>query len=412
MDEHSMTKSPAEHISLAPLKTDFAKLAGKATTGRSQSTASTQSSLESFPEEQDAEQGEAQEQRKLSFSLSSLFKQPSLLFGRGSNERDSAVAPTPRASNFTNGPLASEESKTTEEETDELILARLQHSRHTSNASALEAKVLPPSSWFGEFQIGLQNTKNKVLGESPSEGEECDWDFWGKVMNDYENVVKSMPRQFQYNLHKGLPPPIRGMLWQLMANSKSESLEQEYLELLELPSRFEKIIKRDLGRTFPGHESFKDENGPGQQSLLNVLKAYSIYDKEVGYCQGLSFVAGALLMNMPEEQAFCVLVKLMMDYNFRDLYAPKMIGLQIRNFQFEKLLQIKFPKVFVHLEKQDVRSTMYASQWYCSLMRFMTLFAYRFPLDIVFRILDIILAEGSEAILRFALALVFKFNQD
>jgi hypothetical protein len=36
----------------------------------------------------------------------------------------------------------------------------------------------------------------------------------------------------------------------------------------------------------------------------------------------------------------------------------------------------------------------------------MTLFAYRFPLEIVFRILDVIFAEGSEAVLRFALALV------
>jgi hypothetical protein len=75
-------------------------------------------------------------------------------------------------------------------------------------------------------------------------------------------------------------------------------------------------------------------------------------------------VVGSLLLNMPEEQAFCVLVRLMVDYNFRDLYSPKMIGLQIRNYQFDKLLQEQFPQVYQHLENQDIRSTMYASQWF------------------------------------------------
>lgn len=43
---------------------------------------------------------------------------------------------------------------------------------------------------------------------------------------------------------------------------------------------------------------------------------------------------------------------------------------------------------------------MYASQW------FMTLFAYKFPLDLVFRIFDIILAEGIDSIFQFALAVL------
>lgn len=168
----------------------------------------------------------------------------------------------------------------------------------------------------------------------------------GKVINDYEEVVRLHPRDFQRNLHQGLPEPIRGMMWQLMSNSKSEALENEYLELLTRSSRNEKIIGRDLARTFPGHPFFKDPKGPGQTGLFNVLKAYSLYDQgslllmiEIGYCQGLPFVVGPLLLNMPEEQAFCVLVRLMFDFSFRDLYTPKMIGLQVRNYQFDRLLE-------------------------------------------------------------------------
>ncbi|KAJ1343042.1 hypothetical protein BSLG_002068 [Batrachochytrium salamandrivorans] len=213
------------------------------------------------------------------------------------------------------------------------------------------------------------------------------------------------PRQFTKRLHQGIPEPIRGMMWQLMSNSKSEALEEEYLQLLTRNTRHEKVIQRDLARTFPTHPYFKQVNGPGQTSLFNILKAYSIYDQEIGYCQGIAFVVGPLLLNMPEEQAFCVLVRMMHDYGFRDLFSPKMIGLQQRNYQFDKLIAEQFPVVARHLDNQDIKSTMYASQW------FMTLFAYRFPLDMVFRILDIVFAEGPESVLRFAVALI-KHNTD
>ena len=112
-------------------------------------------------------------------------------------------------------------------------------------------------------------------------------------------------------------------------------------------SPFEKQIQRDLTRTFPEHDFFR--NGPGQEALQNVLKvryhqadvwwvsyvhtytcdcihkfmcsqclccrvcmyvciafspvctyvqAYSVYDREVGYCQGSPFIAGVLLLHV------------------------------------------------------------------------------------------------------------------
>ncbi|KAI8901549.1 rab-GTPase-TBC domain-containing protein [Globomyces pollinis-pini] len=295
-----------------------------------------------------------------------------------------------------------------EEEHEQFLLARLaEHSRQSTQISLISNAPTISSSWFKDLQSSFQTAKTSFMGDTASkvEEDEYDWDFWGIVINDYENIIRVQPRQFQKHLHKGLPPPIRGMMWQLMSNSKNEQLEEEYLALILRSSRHEKIIQRDLARTFPKHEYFKEVNGPGQTALFNILKAYSLYDKEIGYCQGLPFVVGPLILNMPEEQAFCVLVRLMFDFNFRDLYTPKMIGLQLRNYQFDKLIEQQFPAVHRHLENQDIKSTMYASQW------FMTLFAYRFPLELVYRILDVILAEGAEAVLRFALALI-KHNAD
>lgn len=60
------------------------------------------------------------------------------------------------------------------------------------------------------------------------------------------------------------------------------------------------MILRDIPRTYPELEFFKD-NGRGQQALFNVIKAYSIHDTEVGYCQGSAFIVGQLLLQVPSE---------------------------------------------------------------------------------------------------------------
>ena len=55
---------------------------------------------------------------------------------------------------------------------------------------------------------------------------------------------------------------------------------------------------------------FLGDNG-GTEMLFNVMKAYAVCDPEVGYCQGSAFLAGMLLLHMPEEDAFSVFMKLM-----------------------------------------------------------------------------------------------------
>ncbi|KAI9145577.1 rab-GTPase-TBC domain-containing protein [Paraphysoderma sedebokerense] len=230
-------------------------------------------------------------------------------------------------------------------------------------------------------------------------------DFWGRVVQDYETVARKQPKTLAKKIQaEAIPPVVRGNVWQLMAKSKNIELEKNYVKLLESSSPFEKMIHRDLSRTFPNHEFFR-KDGPGQESLFNVVKAYSIYDPDVGYCQGMGFVAGPLLLNMPEEEAFSLLVKLMKSYGLRGHYTPLMEGLSLRLYQFDKIVQELIPAVHEHLHREGVRSTMYASQW------FMTLFAYRFPLELVLRVFDIIIAEGVDALLRFAVA-ILKKNQE
>ncbi|VTJ71763.1 Hypothetical predicted protein, partial [Marmota monax] len=152
----------------------------------------------------------------------------------------------------------------------------------------------------------------------------------------------------------------------------------------------ESVITRDIHRTFPAHDYFKDTGGDGQESLYKICKAYSVYDEDIGYCQGQSFLAAVLLLHMPEEQAFCVLVKIMYDYNLRDLYKNNFEDLHCKFYQLERLMQEQLPDLHSHFCDLNLEAHMYASQW------FLTLFTAKFPLCMVFHIIDLLLCEMIE----------------
>nr|XP_020039435.1 TBC1 domain family member 4 isoform X5 [Castor canadensis] len=154
------------------------------------------------------------------------------------------------------------------------------------------------------------------------------------------------------------------------------------------------------GRTFPTHPYFSVQLGAGQLSLFNLLKAYSLLDKEVGYCQGISFVAGVLLLHMSEDQAFEMLKFLMYDLGFRKQYRPDMMSLQIQMYQLSRLLHDYHRDLYNHLEENEISPSLYAAPW------FLTLFASQFPLGFVARVFDMIFLQGTEVIFKVALSLL------
>jgi hypothetical protein len=94
-----------------------------------------------------------------------------------------------------------------------------------------------------------------------------------------------------------------------MCGARDRTLEGMFDRLSGESSPYEGIIGKDLGRSFPGVDMFRDPDGDGQRMLGQVLKCFSLYDTKIGYCQGLAFLVGPLLMHMPDKQAFCVLVR-------------------------------------------------------------------------------------------------------
>lgn len=318
------------------------------------------------------------------------------------------------------------------------------------------------------------------VNAGPPAIEEVDWDLWQSVVNEGPvAVARSSPEELNQAIASGIPTAIRGVVWQVIAQSKNEELEAVYRDLLSKgteqdrdrssfsssgPSTFskkdkdsaasssassvhsesssgvlkpsssaterdpeiiarnaaaalaqrkkkakedaaallklEKAIKRDLGaRT--SFSKFAASAGL-QDGLFGVCKAYALFDPDVGYAQGMNFLAMPLLFNMPEEEAFCLLVRLMNQYHLRDLFVHDMPGLHKHLYQFERLLEDFEPALFCHLKRKGVTPHLYATQW------FLTLFAYRFPLQLVLRIYDLILSEGLEAILKFGICLMQK----
>lgn len=208
---------------------------------------------------------------------------------------------------------------------------------------------------------------------------------------------------------QGVPRHQRGEIWKFLAQqyhlkhqfpSKQQPEDTPYKELLKQLTSQQHAILIDLGRTFPTHPYFSAQLGAGQLSLYNILKAYSLLDQEVGYCQGLSFVAGILLLHMGEEEAFNMLKFLMFDMGLRKQYRPDMIILQIQMYQLSRLLHDYHRDLYNHLEEHEIGPSLYAAPW------FLTVFASQFPLGFVARVFDMIFLQGSEVMFKVALSLL------
>ena len=85
-------------------------------------------------------------------------------------------------------------------------------------------------------------------------------------------------------------------------------------------------INRDLNRTFPKDKFFR-EKSEGQKQLERILIAFCRFDPEIGYVQGMNFIAGSLLYHCPEEIAFWLFCRIVEDYDMRDIYLPGIPGL-------------------------------------------------------------------------------------
>ncbi|XP_052850676.1 ecotropic viral integration site 5 ortholog isoform X4 [Drosophila gunungcola] len=241
-------------------------------------------------------------------------------------------------------------------------------------------------------QISLTSSGNSVA-------EEDVWTTWATILNDWEGALKRKNPCVGELVRRGIPHHFRAIVWQQLSGA-AEADKKQYAEYIKATSACEKVIRRDIARTYPEVEFFKEKDGPGQEALFNVIKAYSLHDREVGYCQGSGFIVGLLLMQMPEEEAFAVLVQIMKQHRMRHMFKPSMSELGLCMYQLENLVQEQIPDMHIHFQQQGFQTTMYASSW------FLTLYTTTLNVNLSCRIMDVFLSEGMEFIFKVALALL------
>ncbi|RWS31412.1 TBC1 domain family member 4-like protein [Leptotrombidium deliense] len=238
--------------------------------------------------------------------------------------------------------------------------------------------------------------------------------LWDQLMKKSIHEKSEIDDAVKNDSSKGIPKQKRGEIWLFLARQQKENsesltrsdidLQTPYRRLLQQLTEQQHAILVDLGRTFPKHPYYAQPLGAGQLSLFNLLKAYSLFDKEVGYCQGLSFVAGILLLHMNEDDAFEMMKHLLFFHGLRKQYTPDMSALQMQLYKLTRLLYDFHRDLYDHFERYDISPTLYAAPW------FLTLFASQFSIGFVARLFDLIFMSGLEAVFRVSFTLLQYFK--
>ena len=223
---------------------------------------------------------------------------------------------------------------------------------------------------------------------------------WQYMLEHYKTYQSIKRFKLKSRTRKGIPDNLRSYVWQLFAG-KDKLVKKGLFEKLDkepIDENSELSIIKDLDRTYPLCQLFKEKYGKGQRNLFRVLSNYSKYNKKIGYVQGLGYLAALFLIYMDEESAFYMLHAVIKNYEMEGLYLPGFPDLKKKFYVLLNLEKKFIPEIYNILKRDEALPSFYASEW------FMCLFCKKVKPNILVRIIDVFLYEGYKVIYRFAIA--------
>ncbi|XP_067408945.1 TBC1 domain family member 12 isoform X2 [Emydura macquarii macquarii] len=222
---------------------------------------------------------------------------------------------------------------------------------------------------------------------------------------------------------QGLPPSVRGKVWSLAIGNElnithelyeiflsrakerwrsfSETHSENDLEGVSVADREAslELIKLDISRTFPSFYIFQ-KGGPYHDLLHSVLGAYTCYRPDVGYVQGMSFIAAVLILNLEEADAFIAFANLL-NKPCQLAFFRVDHSMMLKYFAtFEVFFEENLPKLFLHFKSYSLTPDIYLIDW------IFTLYSKSLPLDLACRVWDVFCRDGEEFLFRTGLGIL------
>ena len=234
---------------------------------------------------------------------------------------------------------------------------------------------------------------------------------WGRKVEKREELSELAHSELKHLARLGIPAARRKHIWPLLcraAELKASSPDGHFETMLAQPAATtpqdpgfasERQIDLDLARTFPGHRLLSKPDGAAQ--LRRVLVAYARRDPQVGYVQGMGFVAALLLVFLEDtEETFWCLASVIEWLLPADYYNATLLGLRVEQSVFSELVALKLPRLSQHLEQHGCVVELFATRW------FVALYANALPIETTLRVWDAFLLEGCKVLHRVGLALL------
>uniref|UniRef100_A0A8C7U2C4 TBC1 domain family, member 2 n=1 Tax=Oncorhynchus mykiss TaxID=8022 RepID=A0A8C7U2C4_ONCMY len=207
-------------------------------------------------------------------------------------------------------------------------------------------------------------------------------------------------------LRGGVPCEYRPRVWRWVVRVRTRALWELLSRGLTSPHQASRQIQLDLYRTLTTNQHFSSPSSPALQQLQRILLAFSWQNPTIGYCQGLNRLAAiALLVLESEQDAFWCLVAVVEAIMPQDYYTKTLISSQADQCVLKDFMAEKIPRLAAHFEEHSVDVSLITFNW------FLVVFVESLPSDILLRVWDAFLYEGTKVIFRYALAL-FKYKEE